>query len=91
MKQFLEVIVAVKFIVEATAALAAGLIRIRAAIVPPAVELTEMGGFPSLLPRFVPSLPRLAGHSDLISYPNCRPRGSFAGGKANRRFPVRTG
>ena len=90
MKQFLEVIVTVKFIVEATAALAAGLIRIRAAIVPPAVELTEMGGFPSLLPRFVPSLPRFAGLSALTVSTNCRPRGSFAGGKANRRFADRT-
>ena len=51
MKQFLKVIVTVKFIVEAAAELVAGLIHIRAAIVPPAVEQPETGAFPALLPR----------------------------------------
>ena len=91
MKQFLKVIVTMKFIVEVIAALFTSLVHSIAAIVPPVVEQPEMNAFPVLLPRFVPSLPRLAGHSDLISYPNCRPRGSFAGGKANRRFAGRTG
>ena len=60
MKQFLKVIVTVKFIVEAAAMLVVSLFRIRAANVPRTGNCREMGAFPTLLPRVLGAFKPLA-------------------------------